>query len=295
MRFIPRKEERMLGNFDYARAGSVEEGCSLLAGNEGAAVLAGGTDLLVNVRNGISPPKLLVDIKGIAELGRISEEDGIRIGAAVPLNVVAENNKIRKGYPALATAAGAVGSYQVRNRATLAGNLGNASPAADSAPPLYVLDARVEIAGTGERRTIPVRELIVGVKRTSLAKGELITAVLLPPARPGARSAFLKKQRIKGHDLAIVNMAGYYDPSSGELRVAIGSCAVTPVLLPSLPEPVREDDPLDEVAGALDKIAQEAVSPIDDLRGSAEYRRAMIAVYLRRLLETLLERGSDGA
>jgi len=92
-----------------------------------------------------------------------------------------------------------------------------------------------------------------------------------------------------------VNVAGYYDPSSGELRIAIGSCAVTPVLLPPLPEPVREDDPLDEVVAVLDRIAQEAVSPIDDLRASAEYRRAMITVYLRRLMEALLERDPDGA
>ncbi len=284
----------MLGDFDYVRAGSVEEACALLAENEGARILAGGTDLLVNVRNRIISPALLVDIKGIPELGELSLEDGMRIGAAVPLNVVAENNKIRKGYPALAEAAGAVGSYQVRNRATLAGNLGNASPAADTAPPLFVLNAQVEIAGAGGTRTLPVRDLLVGVKRTSLARDEMITAIVLPPTR-GARSAFLKKQRIKGHDLAVVNMAGFYDPSTGKLRVAIGSCAVTPVLLPSLPEPVRGDDPLDEVVAELDRIAQEAVSPIDDLRASAEYRRAMITVYLRRLMEALLERKPDGA
>jgi len=284
----------MLGDFDYVRAGSVEEACALLAENEGARILAGGTDLLVNVRNRIISPALLVDIKGIPELGELSLEDGMRIGAAVPLNVVAENKKIREIYPALAEAAGAVGSYQVRNRATLAGNLGNASPAADTAPPLFVLNAQVEIAGAGGTRTLPVCDLLVGVKRTSLDRGEMITAIVLPPTR-GARSAFLKKQRIKGHDLAVVNMAGFYDPSTGKLRVAIGSCAVTPVLLPSLPEPVRGDDPLDEVVAELDRIAQEAVRPIDDLRGSAEYRRAMITVYLRRLMEALLERKPDGA
>ncbi len=284
----------MLGDFDYVRAGSVEEACALLAENEGARILAGGTDLLVNVRNRIISPALLVDIKGIPELGELSLEDGMRIGAAVPLNVVAENKKIREIYPALAEAAGAVGSYQVRNRATLAGNLGNASPAADTAPPLFVLNAQVEIAGAGGTRTLPVRDLLVGVKRTSLARGEMITAIVLPPTR-GARSAFLKKQRIKGHDLAVVNMAGFYDPSTGKLRVAIGSCAVTPVLLPSLPEPVRGDDPLDEVVAELDRIAQEAVRPIDDLRGSAEYRRGLIPVLLRLLLEALLERKPDGA
>ncbi len=281
----------MLGNFDYVRAGSVEHGCALLAGNEGARILAGGTDLLVNIRNRLISPKLLVDFKGIDELNTISHSDGLRIGATVPLNVIAENALIRRDYSALAAAAGAVGSYQVRNRATLAGNLGNASPAADTAPPLFVLDARVEIAGTTGTRTLSVRELLVGVKRTALAPDELITAVTLPPIKPGVRTKFLKKQRIKGHDLAIVNMAGYYDPSAGELRIAIGSCAPTPVLLPPLPEPVREDDPLDEVVAAVDRIAQEAISPIDDLRATAAYRRAMIPVFLRRILTALLHKG----
>jgi len=285
----------MLGNFDYVRAESVDEGCALLAENEGARVLAGGTDLLINIRNGLIFPKLLIDLKGIVELGQISVDGGIRIGANVPLNVVAENTAIRRDYSALAAAAGMIGSYQIRNRATLAGNLGNASPAADTAPPLFVLDARVEIIGINGTRTLPVRELITGVKRTALAPTEVITAVTLPPTKPGVRTMFLKKQRIKGHDLAIMNMAGYYDPSTGELRVAIGSCAPAPVLLPPLPEPVRDDDPLDEIVAALDRTAQEAVSPIDDLRASAEYRRAMITVYLRRLMEALLERKSDGA
>jgi len=112
----------MLRDFDYVRAGSVNEGCALLAGNEGGAILAGGTDLLVNIRNNVVSPRLLVDLKGIDELSRLSFDGGVRIGANVPLNAIAENSVIREGYSALGEAAGSVGSYQVRNRATLAGN-----------------------------------------------------------------------------------------------------------------------------------------------------------------------------
>lgn len=285
----------MLGGFDYVRAGSVEEGCSLLAENGDAAVLAGGTDLLVNIRNRLVSPKLLVDLKGIEELSGLALDGGLRIGANLPLNVVAEDPRIRGGCRALAEAAEAIGSYQIRNRATIAGNLGNASPAADTAPPLLVLGAAVEVAGAGGTRRIPVSELMIGVKRTSLARGEVITAIVIPPINPGVRTKFLKKRRIKGHDLAIVNMAGYYDPSAGEVRIAIGSCSPTPVLLPPLPDPVREDDPLDDIVSALNRIAQEMVSPIDDLRASAGYRRGLIPVLLRRLLERLLERNDDGA
>ncbi len=283
----------MLGNFDYVRAESVEHGCALLARTPGAAVLAGGTDLLVNIRNKAISPTLLVDFKGINEMGGIAFTDGVRIGANVPLNAIAEDQRIKTAYHALFEAATAVATYQVRNRATLAGNLGNASPAADTAPPLFVLDAHVEISGPDGTRRIPVRDLPVGVKKTALAPDEVITAVTLPPLATGVRTKFVKKQRIKGHDLAIINMAGYYDPSSGELRIAIGSCAPTPVLLPPLPEPVRRDDPLDDLTAALNRIAQEAVSPIDDLRASAAYRREMIPVFLRRILTALLHEGED--
>ncbi len=285
----------MLGNFDYIRAETVEHGCALLARTPGAAVLAGGTDLLVNIRNKAISPPLLVDFKGIAALNAISHNaDGTAIGAAVPLNAIAEDQRIRTAYQALFEAATAVATYQVRNRATLIGNLCNASPAADTAPPLFVLDAHVEISGPAGARTLPVRDLPVGVKKAALTPGEVITAVTIPPIAPGARTKFLKKQRIKGHDLAIVNMAGYYDPGTGELRIAIGSCAPTPILLPPLDSPVRVGDQIDEIVAALDRIAQEAISPIDDLRATAAYRRALIPVFLRRLVKTLLGRESDG-
>lgn len=282
----------MIGTFEYVRADSIEQGCCLLAEHDGqAAVLAGGTDLLVNIRSGIQAPRLLVDFKGISDAARIhSDEQGaVTIGASVPLNALLENETICQQYRALAEAAQSVGTYQVRNRASLAGNLCNASPAADTAPALLVLNAYVTIASPRGRRTLAVRDLFVGVKQSALACDEVVTAVVLPAAQPHLRTRFLKKQRIRGHDLAIVNMAGAFDAQTGELSVAIGSCAETPILLPSLNELVGKSDSLEGLTDRLNELAQSVIDPITDLRASADYRRAMIPVFLRRLLEKLLD------
>jgi len=283
----------MLGEFDYARAKTVKGGCSLLAqaGGEGA-ILAGGTDLLVNIRNGRASPRLLVDLKGVKSLDRltVSVKSGATIGASVPMNAVVEHAGVRKHCQTLAEAAWTVGTYQVRNRATVVGNLCNASPAADTATPLLVLDAVLDVTSPRGERELPLRQLFFDVKRTSLLFDEVVTAIRVPPVSATTRTAFLKKQRVRGHDLAILNVAGRYDPATGDLRVAIGSCAKTPVLLPSLGEPVPADASVPELAERLEALAARVTSPISDLRASAEYRRALIPVFLRRLLEALLQK-----
>jgi len=281
----------MIGSFEYVRASSIEQGCSLLAEYDGqAAVLAGGTDLLVNIRSGIAAPRLLVDFKGISDMAQIraDEQGGVAVGASVSLNALLENETICQRYRALAEAAQSVGTYQVRNRATLAGNLCNASPAADAAPALFVLNASVKIESPRGKRSLTVRDLFVGVKQSALAPDEVVTAVALPAIRPHIRTKFLKKQRIRGHDLAVINMAGAYNTQTGELSVAIGSCAKTPILLPPLDDRVQEKTLVDKLVSRLNELAQQEVSPITDLRGSAEYRRAMIPVFLKRLLRELL-------
>ncbi len=281
----------MIGSFEYVRASSIEQGCSLLAEYDGqAAVLAGGTDLLVNIRSGIAAPRLLVDFKGISDMAqiRVDEQGGIAIGASITLNTLLENETICQRYRALAEAAQSVGTYQVRNRATLAGNLCNASPAADTAPALFVLNASVTIESPRGRRSLAVRDLFVGVKQSVLTHDEVVTAVVSPAIGPHIRTKFLKKQRIRGHDLAVINMAGAYNTKTGELSVAIGSCARTPILLPPLGDRVEEKTPVDKLVSRLNELAQQKVSPITDLRGSAAYRRAMIPVFLERLTRELL-------
>lgn len=279
----------MLGAFDYARPRSVEEASRLLGEAGDARVLAGGTDLLVEIRNGLRAPELLVDVKSIDELGRLEIGDSdFVIGACVPLNVIAEHRGIRDALPALADAALSIGTYQLRNRATLVGNLCNASPAADSAPVLLTLDAAVSVSGPQGRRVVPIAELFAGVKRTCLARGEIATDVRIPRPSPDTRTAFLKQQRIRGHDLAVVNVAASLSPGRNALRVAVGSCAPTPVLL----DPVDASaDSLDALVERVVALAESATSPISDVRASAAYRRAVLPVLIRRSIESLFKTG----
>jgi len=279
----------VLGNFEYKRIRSIEEGCQYLAEAAGeGAVLAGGTDLLVEIRNGLKSPELLVDCKGLDSLNEFNVgNSGSTIGASVSLNQLIEHRDFRTIHPALADALASIGTYQLRNRATLAGNICNASPAADSAPVLLVLGAAVEVVGVNGERTITIRDFFTGVKKTTLKPDEIVTAVKLPP-RSDLRTAFRKQQRIRGHDLAVVNVAGAYSPDERTLRLAIGSCAPIPVLL----DPI-EVDPKDADAFArhVVEMVRSSVSPISDVRASADYRNAVLPILVKRILHELLGGG----
>ncbi len=281
----------MLGNFEYTRIRSIDEGCRALAdAKEAGAVLAGGTDLLVEIRNGLKSPKLLVDCKALDDLHVLdTSPEKTTIGASVTLNRLIENRTFRGHYPALADALESIGTYQLRNRATVSGNICNGSPAADSAPVLLVLDATVHVHGVGGPRVIPIADFFAGVKRTALNPDEIVTSITLP-VNAGRRTSFLKQQRIKGHDLAVVNAAGAYDPETREVRLAIGSCAPTPVLLDPIPMDVSD------LAASINhavSLVQRSVSPISDVRASAGYRNAVLPVLVTRILRELLDPGGE--
>jgi len=283
----------VLGRFEYVRPATLEGACSTLreAGGTGLA-LAGGTDLLVEIRNAIRSPDLLVDIKGLSELSVLSldsPDEPIRIGPAVTLNRIAENAELRKRFPALADAALSIATYQLRNRATVGGNLCNASPASDSIPPLIVVGAVMEIAGPEGSREVPLDCFCTGVKKTCLRTGELVSAIRVPPMPETTRTAFLKQQRIKGHDLAVVNLAGALSPDNGLLKLAIGSCTPTPLLLGPIE---TEGHSVGTVSDEAVRLAAEGISPISDVRGSADYRRAIVPVLVRRLVYDLLKGGA---
>jgi CO/xanthine dehydrogenase FAD-binding subunit len=255
---------------------------------EGARFLAGGTDLLVDLRTGLESARLLVDTKGLDELAvfAVHPTEGATIGGRVTLNALVESTGICRTFPAVAEAARAIATYQLRNRATLVGNICHASPAADMAPPLYVLSAEVLIAGPGGHRALPIRSFITGVKETALRDGELVVGVRLPA--PGASSmAFMKKQRIKGHDLATVSVAGLADRKAGVLRICIGACAPTPVLLEGTDELYRAARGVEELADRVAAVALGSIDPIDDVRASAEYRRDMVRVFVGRLVRAI--------
>jgi carbon-monoxide dehydrogenase medium subunit len=275
----------------YERPGTVAEATALLAGaGGGARILAGGTDLMIALHGG-APTTMLVDVKRIPELGRIvwTPAGDLEIGACVRVQDVADDPRIRADFTALAEGAEAIGSLQIRWRATVAGNLSNASPCMDTAPPLLVMNGRLRIAGPKGTREAPLSDFFQGVKRTALAPEEMITSVIVPRAA-GVTTGFDKVKRTYGHDLAIVNAAAAYDRAAGTLRVAIGSCAVRPVLVPALAG-VKSASDAREVGERLAALAGEHIQPIDDVRASAEYRREMTGLLCRRLARRLLGAG----
>lgn len=279
-----------MSSFRYERPDSIAAATALLAGAKGCAcVLAGGTDLMVALRSGAVRPELVVDIKRIPGLASITwlPDGSLEIGACVLMQQVADEARIRATFPALAEGAAEVGSLQIRSRATIAGNLTNASPCMDTGPGLLVHDARLRIEGPGGRREAPLTDFFLGVRKTALTPDEIVTAVLVPAPPKGARGGFDKIKRTSGHDLALVNAAALYDPAAGTLRVAIGSCAVTPALVPPLRNVARDADPA-ATGEKLGALALEHILPIDDVRSSAEYRRDMTVALCRRLAARLL-------
>lgn len=270
--------------FHYERPRTKEALVGRLTELDGKArLLAGGTDLLGQIRARLIRPQLVLDLKGVEELHRLEAgPSGLAIGAAVILNRLLEERAVTEGYRALTQAISDLASYTVRNRATLVGNVTNASPCADTVPPLCVLQARVEITGPSGARELPVQELIAGVREVKLGRGELVTRVLVPPPAPGTWSGFLKRKRVKGHDLALANVALLRDPERTQLRLSVGSCNPTPVVV-SLDDMFAQPDEQEAV-----ERAEQQVHPIDDVRASVEYRRDMVGMMVRRLLAEMV-------
>lgn len=270
----------MIKAVEYVKPKSKEEAVKALS-EPGSKVLAGGTDLLVNMRNKVIAPEVLVDIKGIDELKGIRfENDKLFIGATVTINELVEDERIMKTYPILKEAGSVLASYQVRNRATVGGNLCNASPAADMASPLLVLQAKAVIYGNDGLKEVPLKDFFVGVKRTILRQDEILLGLSIP-VKDGY-GKYYKKSRIKGHDLSIVGVAGYR--MDDHLYFGIGACAITPKLIEV---DVKGLGKQEAVKVSKEKVFNE-VNPITDIRATAEYRRAMLEVFIERIVNEIM-------
>ena len=271
--------------FEYLKPDSIKETISILSQYGGKAkILNGGTDLIVEIRDKIIQPEYVVDIKAIPQLNKItySEQDGLHIGATVTLNEISNSKVVQRNYPILAEACKTVGSYQVRNRATLVGNISNASPAADTAPPLLVLEAKVDIIGPTGEKIVPINEFFTGVKKNILKKGEIVTCVIVPSLRDEWTGVYRKQGRRKDVDLATVGVAVVC--IRDEIRIALGAVAPTPIRAFKTEELLKGktiDESLLEKAGI--SVLTE-VSPISDVRSSQEYREEIIKVLVRRAI-----------
>jgi carbon-monoxide dehydrogenase medium subunit len=279
--------------FAYERPTSLADALTLLASDDGAArPLAGGTDLIIRLRDGTLQPPTVVDVKGIAEFSReISVDDGrLRIGARTTMTDLLRDERIRRDYTALAEAAEYVGSVQIRNRATLAGNICNASPAADTAPALLVYEASVVVVGPNGRRTFRLDEFFVKSGVTTLQPGELVEAIEMPVPSGRRGSVHARRTRRRGHDLASVTLAVAIG-EDGVTRLSYGSVGPRPVVVEDtsgvLADPSSSDDARRE---RLEGMFVDAAPSATSMRASPAYRLAMLRVMGLRAVAAAHER-----
>ncbi len=280
----------------YEAPETLDAAVRLLAGEEGVArPLAGGTDLLVQLRFGLVEPDLIVDVKRIPEMCRIAAEaGGFRIGAAVSGAELGEHPDLGKAWPGVVEAAELIGSTQIQGRASLGGNLCNASPAADSVPAMMAAAAVTTVAGPDGRREVPVEDIATGPGTTSLARGEIVVSIFLPPRPPRSGDAYLRFIPRTEMDIAEVG-AGVSLALDGEglctdARVALGAVAERAILVPDAAATLI-GTPVDDAAlAALAAAASAACRPIDDKRGTKAHRIHVAGVLARRAAERALER-----
>jgi len=283
--------------FRYARPATLHAAFAMLAehGPE-AKVLAGGTDLLVRLRLGHIQPDVVVDVKHVRELPSdvVEVKGALRIGASAVITDILGDPRVRQSFPALVEAATVVGSVQIRNRATLAGNICNASPAADTAPALLVYGARVNLIAASGPRVVPLTEFFTGPGRTVLEQGELVASIDLPLPVTRTGAAFGRITRRYGVDLATINLCCLVT-ESGETRFAFGAVGPRPFLVAddsgALSDRTASRDARD---AALARLIGHA-SPISDVRADRDYRLAMLDVMTRRMLQTAADRLEAGA
>lgn len=279
---------------EYARPNSLDEAVRAL-GAAGARVLAGGTDLLVQLRTGITRPNLLVDVKGIAELRRIeSSAEGFRIGAAVSGAELAENAEFGRQWPGVLEGFNLIGSTQIQGRASLGGNLCNASPAADGVPGLIAAGARAVIVGPKGSREVPVEDFTAGPGKTCLAPGEFVSQLILPARPPRSGDAYLRFIPRTEMDIAVVGAAVSLTlDASGTVtaaRVSLGAVAPKALLVPAAADAIIGSKLEDTALARLSAAASAACNPINDKRGTIEYRTKVAGVLARRAAQLAAHR-----
>lgn len=280
-----------MNEFEFLQPESLSEALFQLSDANGEiAVLAGGTDLLLRLRAGDQRPGCLMSLQRLGELQGIEYDahSGLRVGALVTLRQLVRSPLVQRYYPCLAEAAGRMASEQVRSLATVGGNLCNAAPSADLAPPLLALEARACITRVDGAEWLPLEDFFLGPGHTVLQKHELLKEIRIPP--PEGTAAYLRHTPRAFMDIAVVGVAARVWMQAGSVsgaRIALGAVAPTPLRAKRAEAELIGGELTDEQIGRAAALAEEACSPIDDVRGSAWYRRRMVRVLTRRILEQL--------
>lgn len=292
----------MMQDFDYVAAHSVGEAISWLSrGGDQARILSGGTDLLVQLREGRRKARLLIDIKRVPEVNELVYDPitGLRLGAAVPCYRICRNPAIVAAYPGLIDAISLIGGAQIQGRASVGGNLCNASPAADSIPALIVHAAVCVIAGPRGYREVSVEQFCLAPGQTVLQHGEFLVWLQVPPPQPGFGAAYLRFTPRNEMDIAVVGTGAsvVLDESRAAFvsaRIALAAVAPTPLFVPEAGAWLAGRQISAEAIAEAARIAQAAARPITDMRGTAAQRRHLSAVLTRRALERAIQRAREG-
>jgi carbon-monoxide dehydrogenase medium subunit len=285
--------------FDYATPASVGEAVGLLTAHPGARLLAGGTDLLVQLRAGRKETDLVVDLKRIAELNALEYDParGLTIGAAVPCYRIYREPRVARAYPALVELASLIGGTQIQGRASLGGNLCNAAPSADSVPLLIALRAVCRISGPRGAREIAVEDFCTAPGRNVLQSGELLVSLHLPPPAPHSGARYLRFIPRNEMDIAVAGAGVEVVLDNGKFRsarIALTSVAPTPLFVRDAGDALAGQPVNDTTIARAADIARASAKPITDMRGTADYRRHLCGVLTRRALEAAVQRAREG-
>ena len=290
-------------DFEYKAPATIDEAVTLLAerGSE-ARVLAGGTDIIVQLREGLKEAGLVGDVQKIPELMSLTLRDdgGLDIGGAVPCHVLYNDTKVVNAYPAITDSAKIIGGWQIQGRASLGGNLCNSSPAADSIPALIVESATCRIAGPEGERHVPVQEFCTAPGANVLTEGEMLVSLALPPVGESSGSRYMRFIPRNEMDIAVTGAGAWLRLGEGgetveEARLALSAVAPTPVVADEAQAWLQGKPATEESFAEAGDLARKAATPISDMRGPADYRTHLVGVLVKRALNGALgrARGSD--
>ena len=280
--------------YAYLKPGSIAEVFRLKEDMPEARFVGGGTDIMVKIKNREMSPSTLISLRSVPELQGIDARGAVRIGAMTSITDLIQNEILPTKYPVLVQAARRLGSTQIRNVATVGGNLCNCSPCADTATPLLVLEARAVLQSPRGTREIPLTEFFRQPGETCMASDEILTQILIPAFNAtrkggGVRAAFFKKGRVK-MDLAVASLSVLLQTEGNQVkkaRLAAGSVAPVPLHLTRVEDLLEGNNLSSSLIAEARRLAEESVRPITDIRSTEEYRRHIVGVFVKRALETL--------
>ncbi|WP_254512129.1 FAD binding domain-containing protein [Anatilimnocola floriformis] len=290
-----------MNDFAYAAPTSLAEATKLLQESSGSVkILSGGTDIIVQLREGAREADLVVDVKKLPELQELnfSATHGLRLGAAVPCAQVYDDTRIAAAYPALVDAAKIIGGWQIQSRASIGGNLCNSSPAADSIPALIAHHAYCEIVGPAGKRNVPVEQFCTGPGKNVLQKGELLVALVFPPDLSHCSSAYERFIPRNEMDIAVVGCGSRVQLNAAcdtieFARIGLGAVAATPKYAQEASEWLAGKPANEDSYTQAGELAKKVATPISDMRGTAEYRTHLVGVLVKRTLTTAVERAKS--